>query len=199
MFTCYQLTSSYLQSNNPFKKVFVSATSDYIEQSVPQICFGSYFEKGKIFPFGKESIFPFPKNHPLSEEPKFKLSLCMSLVFGASRNVSFSKNNHILQFFTEGFKIYSWFFFLVPKIYWVLSSAHGCIYTSHLGSLIQTFTTRWQTVVLPFNTKQILILVKTVLLNWYIYQVIWRLSIADHRIWIKFIFLFPFNYHCHFF
>ena len=51
------------------------------QQSVPQTRFGSYLQKGKIFPFGKESIFPFRKNHPLSEDTKFKLSLCMLLLF----------------------------------------------------------------------------------------------------------------------
>ena len=65
--------------------------------------FGNCLQKGKIFPFGKELIFPFQKNHPLSEDKKFKMSLCMSLVFGASRNVSFSNDNHILKFFTESF------------------------------------------------------------------------------------------------
>ena len=63
----------------------------------------SYFQKRKIFPFRKESIFPFLKNHLLSKDTKFKLSLCMSLVFGISKNVSFN-NNHILKFFTKGFE-----------------------------------------------------------------------------------------------
>ena len=43
------------------------------KQSVPQTLFDSYFQKGKIFPFGKESVFPFRKNHPLLEDTKFKL------------------------------------------------------------------------------------------------------------------------------
>ena len=90
---------------------------------VPQTRFGSYFEKGKIFPFGKESIFPFRKNHPLLEDTKFRLSLCMSLVFCASRNVSFNDDNYILKFSAK--------FSLIPKIcYQVLSSARGCLYTS---------------------------------------------------------------------
>ena len=70
----------------------------------PQIRFGSYFLKEKIFTFRKESIFPFRKNHPLSEDTKFKLPLCMSLMFGALRNISFNYDDHILKFFTEGFK-----------------------------------------------------------------------------------------------
>ena len=45
------------------------------KQSVPQSLFDSYFQKGKIFPFGKESVFPFRKNHPLSEDTKFKFPL----------------------------------------------------------------------------------------------------------------------------
>ena len=71
---------------------------------IPQTHFGSYFQKRKIFHLGNESIFLFWKNHPLSEDKKFKLSLCMLLVFCASRNVSFNDNNHILKFFTEGFE-----------------------------------------------------------------------------------------------
>ena len=71
---------------------------------VLQTRFGSYFQKGKIFPFGKESIFPFRKNHPLLEDIKFRLSLCMSLVFCASRNVSFNDDNYILKFSTKGFR-----------------------------------------------------------------------------------------------
>ena len=58
-------------------------------QSIPQTHFASYFQKGKIFPSGKESVFPFQKNHPLSEDAKFKLSPCMSLAFFAVRNISF--------------------------------------------------------------------------------------------------------------
>ena len=82
-------------------------------QSIPQTRFGSYFQKGKIFPFGKESIFPFGKNHPLSEDTKFKLLLCMSLVFSASRNVSLSDDKYILKFFTEGFENLAFSFFLL--------------------------------------------------------------------------------------
>ena len=72
----------------------------YIIQSVPQTHFGSDFQKGKIFPFGKESVFLFRKNQPLLEDRKFKLLMCMLLVFCASRNVSFNYNNHFLKFFT---------------------------------------------------------------------------------------------------
>ena len=131
-------------------------------QSVPQTHFGSYFQKGKIFP-----IFSFWKNHiPLSKDTKFEMSLCMSLVFGASRNVSFNDDNHILKFFTEGFENLPSSFFLIPKIcYRVLGSAFGRIYTCHSGSFILTFTTRWQIImVLLFHMKQILILVPSPLL-----------------------------------
>ena len=79
---------------------------------VPQTRFDSYFEKGKIFPFGKESIFPFRKNHPLLEDKKIKLLLCMSLMVGAPRNVSLSDDKCIWKFFTEGFEnLPSSFFF----------------------------------------------------------------------------------------
>ena len=114
-------------------------------QSIPQICFRSYFQNKKIFLFGKKSIFPFWKNHPLSENTKFKLSLCMSLVFGASRNISFNYNNHIFKLFTKGFENLLSCFFLIPKIcYQVLGSARACIYTSCSGSFIYIFSTRWQ-------------------------------------------------------
>ena len=81
--------------------------------------FWQLLPKGEDLPFGKESIFLFQKNHPLSEDTKFKLLLCMLLVFSALKNISFCNNN--------------WF-------------------------------------------------------------QIWKLSIADHSIWIKFIFLFLFAY-----
>ena len=52
----------------------------------------------------------------------------MSLVFCASRNVSFNDHNHILKFFTEGFENLPSSSFLIPKVcYQVLSSARGRI------------------------------------------------------------------------
>ena len=79
-----------------------------------------------MFPFGKESIFLFRKNYPLSEDTKFKLSLCMSLVFSASRNVSFSVDHHILKFFTEGFEnLPSTCFFNSENL---LSSSEQCMW-----------------------------------------------------------------------
>ena len=81
-------------------------------QSISQTCFSSYFQKGKIFPFRRESIFPFWKNHPLLEDTKFKLLLCILLVFRASKNISFNDDNHILKFFIKGFEnLLSSFFF----------------------------------------------------------------------------------------
>ena len=59
--------------------------------------------KFPFYPFFQ--VFPFRKNHPFSEGKKFRLSLCMSLVLCASRNVSFNDDNHILKFFTEGFTV----------------------------------------------------------------------------------------------
>ena len=48
----------------------------------------------------------------------------MSLVFGASRNVSFNDDNHILKFFTEGFEnLPSSFFFNSENL---LSSIGQC-------------------------------------------------------------------------
>ena len=106
----------------------------FSQKSVPQTRFRSCFQKRKIFHFGKESVFPFRKNHPLSEGKKIKLSLCMLLVFSASRNVSFNDDNHILKFFTKGFESLPSSFFLVPKVcYQVLSSARGCIFYFQFG------------------------------------------------------------------
>ena len=135
-------------------------------QSAPETCFGSYFQKGKIFPFGKESIFLFRKNHPLLDDTKFRLLLCMLLVLRVSRNISFSDSNHISKFITKGFENLPSSFSLIPKIcYQVLSSTRGCIYTSCSRSFIQTFTTRWQVImVLPHEID--LILVRTVRFSW---------------------------------
>ena len=86
-------------------------------QSVPETCFGSYFQKGKIFSFGKESFSPFRKNHPLLDDTKFRLLLCILLVLRASRNISFSDSNHILKFITKGFESLPSSFSLIPKIF----------------------------------------------------------------------------------
>ena len=111
-----------------FNKFLYKTWFEIHNQSVPQTRFSSYFQKGMIFPFGKKSIFLLRKNHPLLEDTKFKLLLCMSLVFRASSNVSFSDNNSVLKVFTKGFKNLLSRFFLIPKIcYHVMSSAHGCI------------------------------------------------------------------------
>ena len=88
------------------------------------------FNRGRSSLLGKKSVFSNWKYHPLSEDRKFKSLLCMSLVFCASRNVSFNDSNHILKFFTKGFENLPSSFFLIPKIcYQVLSKACGCIYT----------------------------------------------------------------------
>ena len=131
MLTCFLHIWSMLMRN------MLKTDAIFWRKTLPQTHFGSYFQKGKIFPFGKESVFPFQKNHPLSEDRKFKLLLCMSLVFCALGNLSFNDDNHILRFFTEGFENLSSSFFLISKIcYQVLSKECRCIYTSHLGSFI---------------------------------------------------------------
>ena len=95
-----------------------------VYQSVPQTRLGSYFQNRKIFPFRKESILPFRKNHPLSKGKKIELSLCMSLVFCALRNVSFNDDNQILKFFNEDFEnLLSRFFFNSENL---LSSIEQC-------------------------------------------------------------------------
>ena len=149
-------------------------------QSIPQICFRSYFQNKKIFLFGKKSIFPFRKNHPLSENTKFKLSLCMSLVFGASRNISFNYNNHIFKLFTKGFEnLLSCFFFNSENL---LSSIGQCT-CLHLYFLFGKFhlhilNKMADNMVLPFHMKQILILVKTVFVELIYLSGDLRLSIA---------------------
>ena len=97
--------------------------------SVTQTRFGSYFQKGMIFPFRKKSIFLLQENNPLLEDTKFNLLLCMSLVFTASRNVSFSDNNHILKVASKGFENLPSSIFSVPKLcYQAMSCACDCIY-----------------------------------------------------------------------
>ena len=83
----------------------------------------------------------------------------MSLVFGASRNISFNKSNHILKFFTKGFENLP-IFFLISKIYYqVLSSARGCIYTSLFITYNKMADNNGTAL---FHMKQISILVRTV-------------------------------------
>ena len=88
------------------------------------------------------------------------------MFLGAQRNVSFSDDTIILKFFTKGFEIFLSIFLLIPKNLLSSiehSSACSCIYSSCLGSFIQTFTIRWQvTMVLLLHTKQILILVRAI-------------------------------------
>ena len=120
----------------------------------------------------------------------------MLLVFRASRKVSFNDDNHILKFFTEGFEnLPSSFFFNSKNL---LSSIEQCtwlhFFTSCSGSFIQTFATRWQIkVVLLFHIKQILILARTVFVELiYLSCDLKTINcrLADHSIWIKFIFKF---------
>ena len=88
----------------------------------------------------------------------------MSLVVGASRNVSLSDDKNIWKFFTEGFKNLPSSFFLIPKIcYGVLNGTRGLNFSSRLRSFIKTFTRRSPIImVLLFQMKQILILVRMV-------------------------------------
>ena len=167
--------------------------------------FQQLLPKGEDLPFWERIHFLVLEESfsALSEYTKLGLLLCMLLVFRTLRNVSFSNNNHILKFSTEGFEnLPTSFFFLIPKIcYQVLSSAHGCFYTSHSGSFIQKFTTRWQIIMilLLFHMKHILIkdhfCWTDIFIRWF---EDYQLPATVDSTWIKFIFLFPFNYHCHF-
>ena len=80
----------------------------------------------QLFPKREDLSFRERIHLPVSEDTKFKLLLCMSLVFGASRNVSFNDDNHILKFFTEGFEnLLSRFFFFNSEN--LLSSIEQCM------------------------------------------------------------------------
>ena len=75
-----------VQTTNPLWQLYTSGKgrSSLLEKN-PSSCF--------------RRIIHFPK------DTKFKLLLCISIVFGASRNVSLKDhNNHILKLFTEAFK-----------------------------------------------------------------------------------------------
>ena len=110
---------NFIQSLTNERKVIKSLTAFHTTDLFRQL-----LPKGKYFPFGKESVFPFWKKHPHSEDTKFKLSLCMSLLFCALRNVSFNDANHILKFFNEGFEnLPSRFFFNFGNL---LSSIEQC-------------------------------------------------------------------------
>ena len=86
-------------------------------------------KRGRSSLSGKNSSSRFGRIISFRKTKKIKLSLCISLVFCASRNVSFNDHNHILKFFTEGFENLPSSFFLIPKVcYQVLSSASGCIF-----------------------------------------------------------------------
>ena len=63
------VTTSYFQF---FFMSWTVHTTNLFQQLLP---------KEENLPFQVESIFPFRKNRPLSEDTKFKSSLCMSLVF----------------------------------------------------------------------------------------------------------------------
>ena len=81
------------------------------------VSFQQLFPKGEDLPSRERMSSHFGKIIPLpSEDTKFKLLLCMLLVFCASRNTSFNDNNHILKFFTEGFENLLSSFFLILKI-----------------------------------------------------------------------------------
>ena len=133
--------------NSPYQKHILAVTS-----------------KREDLPFRERiHIFQFGNNHPLSEDKKFKLLLCMSLVVGASRNISLS-DKIFGNFSLNVLKIYCQVFFLILKIcYWLLSSAYGRNFSSCSGNFIQTFTARWTIImVLLFYMKQILILVRII-------------------------------------
>ena len=111
IYTQHETSRSHLSATKTYLCLDSSHTQNYFPNPDSQKFFfmkkklyGSYFQKGKFFHFGKESIFSFWKNHPLSEDKQFKLLLCMSLVVGAMRNISLSDDKYIWKFFTEGFE-----------------------------------------------------------------------------------------------
>ena len=132
---CTTILQNFLGWTLYFSVISKVKVANLAKQSVPQTRFGSYFQKGKIFLFKKESTFLFRENHPLLEDKKFKLLLlCILLVLCASRNISFNDGNHISKFITEGFENLPSSFFLISKICnKVLSSARGCIFYYPFG------------------------------------------------------------------
>ena len=137
------------------------------------------------------------KNHPLSEGTKFILLLCMLVVFGVLKNISFSNNNRISKFFTEGFENLLLNFFSSSEN--LLLSIEQCTWLhmyfpfGKFHSDIHNKMADNNGPALPHETD-FDISNGCFWLNWYIYQVIWKLSIAHHSIWITFIFLLPFAY-----
>ena len=141
-------------------------------QSVLQTRFGKYFWKGNIFPIRKESMFPYP----LLENTRFKLFLCMLIVFRTSRNISFSDDNHILKFFAEGFWKFTIKSFLNPEnllssiaqcallhLYFLFGKFHSDIHNKMEGN---------NSTALPHEKD---FDISKDRFSW-IYQVIWRLS-----------------------
>ena len=106
------------------------------------------FSKGKIFSFGKESIFLFQKNHPLLEDRKSKLVLWISLVFRASTNIFLMTTIIFWNFSSKVLKIYHQNVFNSENL---LSSIDQCT-----ENFIQTFKTRWKVItVLLLHLKEI--------------------------------------------
>ena len=141
-FTFYFLTTFY---HSPYHKPVSAVTSKRRRSSLSR--------KNPFSGFGR--IIPFRKT-------QFKLSLCMSLVFGASRNVSFNDENHILKFFTKGFEnLPSSFLFNSENL---LSRIGQCMWL-HLyfpfGKFHLDIHNKMTIMVLLFHMKQILILVRT--------------------------------------
>ena len=80
-------------------------------------------KRGRSFLSGKNLSSCFRRIIPFLKT-KFKLLLCMLLVFCALRNISFNDDNHILKFFTKGFQnLLSSFFFSSENL---LSSTEQC-------------------------------------------------------------------------
>ena len=110
---CVNMFSSYMVNVN---EEYVKDRCYFLEKNTTTNSFWQLLPKGEDLPFWERICLPFQKNHPLSEDRKFKLLLCMSLVFCALGNLSFNDDNHILKFFTEGFENLPSSFFLISKI-----------------------------------------------------------------------------------
>ena len=109
---CHFLSDIFI----PFPDLSNLYSRDHVYQSVHTTnLFRQLLPKGEDLSFRERISSCFRRIIPFLKT-KFKLLLCMLLVFCALRNISFNDDNHILKFFTEGFQnLLSSFFFQFRK------------------------------------------------------------------------------------
>ena len=122
---------------------------------VPQTCFGSYFQKGKIFMFGKESMFPIG----MEESSPFRRHKIEILAVHVASVQCIKKC--FFQWQQSYFEIFNWRFwkFTIIKLFFnsenLLSSIEQCMvpaFTFILPirevSFRHSFTTRWWQIIM---------------------------------------------------